>query len=183
MAFSRKDWSETLILAFSETLTSSQLFGLSLAVCSQRRFGVMEGASGLYNPRSAEEVFKDFRGRRAGLLKALTTGFSLSLSLSHSISFHLSFSLYPSLKDFSCHYLRIWIFLLFSDFQFFNQVFHYFETVICHLILFTFYQLQMWTSFTSNVIPVSHSNTLFLVKIISFLFELPLNTLGHLLFL
>ncbi|CAA6660246.1 unnamed protein product [Spirodela intermedia] len=33
----------------------------------------MEGASGLYNPRSAEEVFKDFRGRRAGLIKALTT--------------------------------------------------------------------------------------------------------------
>ncbi|CAA7396575.1 unnamed protein product [Spirodela intermedia] len=32
-----------------------------------------EGASGLYNPRSAEEVFKDFRGRRAGLIKALTT--------------------------------------------------------------------------------------------------------------
>ncbi|MQL76185.1 hypothetical protein Taro_008585 [Colocasia esculenta] len=33
----------------------------------------MEGASGQYNPRTAEEVFKDFRGRRAGLIKALTT--------------------------------------------------------------------------------------------------------------
>ncbi|KAM0940152.1 putative chromatin regulator PHD family [Dioscorea sansibarensis] len=28
---------------------------------------------GAYNPRSAEDVFRDFRGRRAGLIKALTT--------------------------------------------------------------------------------------------------------------
>ncbi|MQL79744.1 hypothetical protein Taro_012192 [Colocasia esculenta] len=34
---------------------------------------MMEGASGPYNPRTAEEVFKDFRGRRAGMIKALTT--------------------------------------------------------------------------------------------------------------
>lgn len=35
---------------------------------------------GSYNPRTVEEVFRDFKGRRAGLLKALTTGsFSLPL--------------------------------------------------------------------------------------------------------
>eukprot|EP01018_Ginkgo_biloba_P005356 Gb_11603 [translate_table: standard] len=33
----------------------------------------MEGGSGPYNPRTVEEVFKDFKGRRAGMIKALTT--------------------------------------------------------------------------------------------------------------
>ncbi|KAJ6792977.1 PHD finger protein ALFIN-LIKE 8-like isoform X2 [Iris pallida] len=33
----------------------------------------MEGGAGPYNPRTAEEVFRDFRGRRAGMIKALTT--------------------------------------------------------------------------------------------------------------
>jgi len=33
----------------------------------------MEGGPGAYNPRTAEEVFRDFRGRRAGMIKALTT--------------------------------------------------------------------------------------------------------------
>ncbi|XP_042508063.1 PHD finger protein ALFIN-LIKE 4-like [Macadamia integrifolia] len=32
----------------------------------------MEG-SGPYNPRTVEEVFRDFKGRRAGMIKALTT--------------------------------------------------------------------------------------------------------------
>ncbi|KAG0480587.1 hypothetical protein HPP92_011166 [Vanilla planifolia] len=32
----------------------------------------MDGGLG-YNPRTAEEVFRDFRGRRAGIIKALTT--------------------------------------------------------------------------------------------------------------
>lgn len=34
----------------------------------------MDGGAGAYNPRTAEEVFRDFRGRRAGMIKALTTG-------------------------------------------------------------------------------------------------------------
>lgn len=34
----------------------------------------MEGASMAVNPRTVEEVFKDYKGRRAGMLKALTTG-------------------------------------------------------------------------------------------------------------
>ncbi|KAH9532425.1 hypothetical protein CY35_19G093400 [Sphagnum magellanicum] len=33
----------------------------------------MEGASVSTNPRTVEEVFKDFKGRRAGMLKALTS--------------------------------------------------------------------------------------------------------------
>eukprot|EP00252_Welwitschia_mirabilis_P003298 TRINITY_DN13390_c0_g1_i1.p1 TRINITY_DN13390_c0_g1~~TRINITY_DN13390_c0_g1_i1.p1 ORF type:complete len:254 (+),score=59.68 TRINITY_DN13390_c0_g1_i1:276-1037(+) len=32
----------------------------------------MEGASGQYNPRTVEEVFKDYKGRRSGIIKALT---------------------------------------------------------------------------------------------------------------
>ncbi|CAF2367922.1 unnamed protein product [Brassica napus] len=34
----------------------------------------MEGGGGArYNPRTVEEVFRDFKGRRAGILRALTT--------------------------------------------------------------------------------------------------------------
>ncbi|PKA65027.1 PHD finger protein ALFIN-LIKE 8 [Apostasia shenzhenica] len=33
----------------------------------------MEGGGAAYNPRTPEEVFRDFRGRRAGMVKALTT--------------------------------------------------------------------------------------------------------------
>jgi len=40
----------------------------------------MDGGAA-YNPRTVEEVFRDFKGRRAGMIKALTTGLSLSLSL------------------------------------------------------------------------------------------------------
>eukprot|EP00252_Welwitschia_mirabilis_P025785 TRINITY_DN8200_c0_g1_i1.p1 TRINITY_DN8200_c0_g1~~TRINITY_DN8200_c0_g1_i1.p1 ORF type:complete len:253 (-),score=70.38 TRINITY_DN8200_c0_g1_i1:707-1465(-) len=32
----------------------------------------MEGGSGQYSPRTVEEVFKDFKGRRAGMIKSLT---------------------------------------------------------------------------------------------------------------
>ncbi|KAJ6818233.1 putative PHD finger protein ALFIN-LIKE 9 [Iris pallida] len=31
------------------------------------------GGSALYNPRTVEEVFRDFKGRRAGMIRALTT--------------------------------------------------------------------------------------------------------------
>ncbi|KAH7565544.1 hypothetical protein JRO89_XS09G0225500 [Xanthoceras sorbifolium] len=34
----------------------------------------MDGGVGAqYNPRTVEEVFRDFKGRRAGMIKALTT--------------------------------------------------------------------------------------------------------------
>uniref|UniRef100_M1BVQ5 PHD finger protein ALFIN-LIKE n=1 Tax=Solanum tuberosum TaxID=4113 RepID=M1BVQ5_SOLTU len=33
----------------------------------------MEGGAAQYNPRTVEEVLKDFTGRRAGMIKALTT--------------------------------------------------------------------------------------------------------------
>lgn len=46
----------------------------SLAEGRWREFGEMEGASVSTNPRSVDEVFKDYRGRRAGMLKALTSG-------------------------------------------------------------------------------------------------------------
>jgi hypothetical protein len=38
----------------------------------------MDGG-GQYNPRTVEEVFRDFKGRRAGMIKALTTGLALAL--------------------------------------------------------------------------------------------------------
>lgn len=33
----------------------------------------MEGGGAQNNPRTVEEVFRDFKGRRAGMIKALTT--------------------------------------------------------------------------------------------------------------
>jgi len=32
------------------------------------------GRGGVYNPRTVEEVYRDYQGRRNGLIKALTTG-------------------------------------------------------------------------------------------------------------
>lgn len=52
-------------------------FSLSLLLlqveesCSVRK--IMDGG-GAYNPRTVEEVFRDFKGRRSGMIKALTTG-------------------------------------------------------------------------------------------------------------
>ena len=60
-------WDYTLSLSLTETL--------------------MEGG-GAYNPRTVEEVFRDFKGRRAAMIKALTTGnyHYLPISPSHSIT-------------------------------------------------------------------------------------------------
>lgn len=41
---------------------------------------VVGGETAAYSPRTVEEVFSDFKGRRAALIKALTTALSLSLS-------------------------------------------------------------------------------------------------------
>ena len=38
------------------------------------------GAGAHYSARTAEEVFRDFRGRRAGMIKALTNGMLPSLA-------------------------------------------------------------------------------------------------------
>jgi hypothetical protein len=45
-------------------------------------------AGGAYNPRTVEEVFRDFKGRRAGMIKALTTGNNLFFLSSY---YYLSF--------------------------------------------------------------------------------------------
>lgn len=37
------------------------------------------GGGAHYNPRTVEEVFRDFKGRRAAILRALTTGLSFFL--------------------------------------------------------------------------------------------------------
>jgi hypothetical protein len=64
-------------------------------------------------PRTVEEVFSDFRGRRAGLIKALSTG-QLDLSFSiYSVSFD------RILDDF-CRFASF--FYMFSA-RFFNWVF------------------------------------------------------------
>lgn len=51
---------------------------------------VMDGGA-QYNLRTVEEVFRDFKGRRAAMIKALTTGLSLSLSplMSETVFFQI----------------------------------------------------------------------------------------------
>jgi hypothetical protein len=51
------------------------------------------GGANLYNPRTVEEVFRDFKGRRTAMIKALTTGRS-HLQLNPLLSFSLFFSIY-----------------------------------------------------------------------------------------
>lgn len=43
---------------------------------------------GGYNPRTVEEVFRDLKGRRAGLIKALTTGSLLPPMIFFFVKFH-----------------------------------------------------------------------------------------------
>ena len=49
----------------------------------------MDGGAA-YNPRTVEEVFRDFKGRRAGIIKALTTGNTFFFFSFFSFSFHIS---------------------------------------------------------------------------------------------
>lgn len=55
-----------------------------------------------YNPRSVEEVFKDYKGRRAGMVKALTTGLFFVLE---SFNFFVFLFLFPFF--FWCVCLRL----------------------------------------------------------------------------
>lgn len=49
------------------------------------------GAGAPYSPRTVDEVFRDFKGRRAGMIKALSTGLSLSLFYSSLFYFIFEF--------------------------------------------------------------------------------------------
>jgi hypothetical protein len=60
----------------------------------------MDGG-GQYNPRTVEEVFRDFKGRRAGMIKALTTGLALALRINSSF---LSFLSFQSVRVFGCEF-------------------------------------------------------------------------------
>jgi hypothetical protein len=50
------------------------------------------GGGPQFDPRTVEAVFRDFKGRRAGLIKALTSG--LSFSLNSCFSLHFDFLFY-----------------------------------------------------------------------------------------
>lgn len=56
-----------------------------MTVCEKKKPAAMDG--GGYNPRTVEEVFRDFKGRRAGLIKALTKGEAFILYPRISLSF------------------------------------------------------------------------------------------------
>jgi|APAra0007618407_1042631.scaffolds.fasta_scaffold39078_1 hypothetical protein len=69
-------------------------------------------AGGAYNPRTVEEVFRDFKGRRAGMIKALTTGNNLFFLSSY---YYLSFVTGKKL-NFEITLLCVQMFRSFSDF-------------------------------------------------------------------
>ena len=48
-----------------------------------------DGGGAAYNPHTVEEVFRDFKGRRNGMIKALTTGNIWLLALRFCFFFFL----------------------------------------------------------------------------------------------
>nr|KJB65498.1 hypothetical protein B456_010G097500 [Gossypium raimondii] len=69
----------------------------------------MDGGAS-YNPRTVEEVFRDFKGRRAAMIKALTTGISLLSLFSYSFVIFLKerpLSFLSYLSKFVCFFMLI----------------------------------------------------------------------------
>jgi hypothetical protein len=54
----------------------------------------MDGVDVPYNPRTVEEVFRDFKGRRAALIKALTIGQSFSFFKTKKKIYNFSLSFF-----------------------------------------------------------------------------------------
>lgn len=87
--FNLNDFVFVFALAFSLYLFASSSSDFAFSAREQR--GAGEGpmdSRTQYNPRTVEEVFRDFKGRRAGLIKALTTGICCC---NHSFFFSFSF--------------------------------------------------------------------------------------------
>ena len=66
----------------------------------------MDGG-GTYNPRTVEEVFRDFKGRRAGMIKALTTGacFSFQFSILFMCFFFSLLLFFVLIAIFLCYFI------------------------------------------------------------------------------
>lgn len=92
-----------------------------------------------YNPRTVEEVFRDFKGRRAGLIKALTTGDNFS-----SFSFLNCFALFVLLVFLPLNFITLRVLIISISFLLISLDFY----------LFCLFWLQMLKSSTSNVILV-----------------------------
>jgi hypothetical protein len=75
--------------------------------------------SAAYNPRTPEEVFKDFRARRAGIIKALSTGIICFFRFIYVSSQFLKISLPPFLIPENCSIFPVVCF--FSDVEKFYQ--------------------------------------------------------------
>jgi hypothetical protein len=114
-----------------------------------------------YNPRTVEEVFRDFKGRRAGIIRALTTG----RLLIHSKVAELFWA--PSTEMFS--------------FEFYAVRCVFLRPVYGSMTCFSCLLLQMRRISTSNATPVSEfallTVVLFPVPLFIFLSSLSLSNL------
>ena len=95
-----------------------------------------------YNPRTVEEVFRDFKGRRAALIKALTTG-------SYHFPFQIFFFFFPLLSKKNC------LFFCLASLMFVCLVLFFVLFLACLIELVSVWFLQMLKSSTSSAIPVT----------------------------
>ena len=96
----------------------------------------MEGqgaATAQLSPRTVEEVFRDFKCRRAGIVKALTTG--LSLVSSSFLCWKFDFVLLLDFLYFLCVFV---VFLCADVADFYEQCDPGEVSTICYLFIFYF---------------------------------------------
>lgn len=138
----------------------------------------MEGATHPI-PRTVEEVFNDFKGRRAGLIKALTTGmYSVQFSISRPkkkkkifniymcvFVFGILFSLIVALLDVRCAFL-VWKLCMHAYFlvgfrlcvcvrSTVSWPVAYWNSGVNYSDYILCWSVQMWRNFTSSATPVS----------------------------
>lgn len=125
--FNLNDFVFVFALAFSLYLFAASSSSSDFAFSAREQRGAGEGpmdSRTQYNPRTVEEVFRDFKGRRAGLIKALTTGICCC-NHSFFFLFHFQKKIEISITLFNAVFLvkKCALSAKFSIFDFFSSVF------------------------------------------------------------